>query len=464
MPTLADRAVTSGLSAFQEYTRCPADILADVDDQGSAAQEGFFRCGALVLFGHARSVAVSLSAPAALADVAGEFEGRAGRLRLPFNPTEVAVNLRTERYIDNRIPGGDNRLTVRSAVRQAYYAVRPLLPVSVRKHAQRLALRDWRRQTFPAWPVDTTVDDLMRAVFLRLFDAHGVDELPFIWFWPDGHSACAMMTHDVETAAGRDFSAALMQMEAEQNIRSAFEIVPEERYDVPDAYLQQIRDAGCEVCVHGLNHDGRLFVNERLFRERAVKINRYARQYGATGFRSPVMYRRVEWYDAFEFSFDMSLPNVAHLDPQRGGCCTVMPFFIGNVLELPLTTIQDYPLYNILNQWSMELWEQQCELLLRYNGLLSFIIHPDYTLSRRAQELYRELLAYLGRLRDERNVWTALPGQIDQWWRQRSRMRLEREGSSWRLAGEGSERARLAFACRDDGGVRYRIADTRSSR
>jgi hypothetical protein len=26
------------------------------------------------------------------------------------------------------------------------------------------------------------------------------------------------------------------------------------------------------------------------------------------------------------FAYDMSIPNVAHLDPQRGGCCTIMPF------------------------------------------------------------------------------------------------------------------------------------------
>ena len=37
------------------------------------------------------------------------------------------------------------------------------------------------------------------------------------------------------------------------------------------------------------------------------------------------MYRNQDWYDVFEFSYDMSVPNVAHLDPMRGGCCTVMP-------------------------------------------------------------------------------------------------------------------------------------------
>ena len=53
----------------------------------------------------------------------------------------------------------------------------------------------------------------------------------------------------------------------------------------------------------------------------------------------------------------MSVPNVAHLEPQRGGCCTVMPYFVGDVLELPLTTIQDYSLFHILGDYSTTLWK-----------------------------------------------------------------------------------------------------------
>ena len=67
------------------------------------------------------------------------------------------------------------------------------------------------------------------------------------------------------------------------------------------------------------------------------------------------MYREQEWFDAFEFSYDMSVPNAAHLEPQRGGCCTVMPYFVGDLLELPLTTTQDYSLFHILGDYSISL-------------------------------------------------------------------------------------------------------------
>ena len=119
-------------------------------------------------------------------------------------------------------------------------------------------------------------------------------------------------------------------------MRASFQLVPEGRYDIPPGVLDEIRRRGFEVNVHDLNHDGRLFTDRDEFRRRALRINAYAREFGARGFRSGVLYRRPEWYDALEIAYDMSVPNVGHLEVQRGGCCTVMPYFIGRIVELPL--------------------------------------------------------------------------------------------------------------------------------
>lgn len=108
-----------------------------------------------------------------------------------------------------------------------------------------------------------------------------------------------------------------------------------------------------EVNVHDLNHDGRLYWNRDEFLRRAAKMNEYAHKLGTKGFRSGVLYRNLEWYGAFEFSYDMSVPNVAHLHPQRGGCCPVLP----------------------------------C-----------------------AQKTYRTLLQYLAGIRSDADTWIALPG------------------------------------------------------
>jgi hypothetical protein len=235
--------------------------------------------------------------------------------------------------------------------------------------------------------------------------------------------------------------------------------VPEQRYSVRDAFLDSIRSRGFEINVHDLNHDGHLFAHRGEFARRARRINNYAREYGASGFRAAVLYRNTDWYDALEFSYDMSVPNVAHLDPQRGGCCTVMPYFIGNVLELPVTTTQDYSLFHILGDYSIQLWKRQIELILSYHGLISFIVHPDYLIPRQARRTYIELLECLSELRSAGKTWVALPSQINQWWRARNKMALVWENGRWRIEGEGKERARVAYAMLEDGRIRYRLAD-----
>ena len=203
------------------------------------------------------------------------------------------------------------------------------------------------------------------------------------------------------------------------------------------------------------------FEAKRNFWRASGKINEYRRQFKAEGFRSAVLYRRQEWYDALDFSYDMSVPNVAHLDPQRGGCCTVMPYFVGNMVELPVTTTQDYSLFHILEDHSIELWKQQIELITAKHGLISFIIHPDYITGRDERATYETLLAYLRELRAERNVWMPLPGEAASWWRQRSKMKLVQVDGAWQIEGEGRERARIAYASERDGELVYSFEPAR---
>ena len=169
------------------------------------------------------------------------------------------------------------------------------------------------------------------------------------------------------------------------------------------------------------------------------------------------MYRNIDWYDALDFSYDMSIPNVGHLDPQQGGCCTVLPFSIGKILELPVTTTQDYSLFHILNDYSIRLWKEQISLIREKHGLVSFIIHPDYIIAKRARRVYAELLQYLSELRSQRQVWIALPREVAAWWRLRSELTLVKAGGSWRIEGSGKDRARLAYATLVDGKLAYEL-------
>jgi len=291
----------------------------------------------------------------------------------------------------------------------------------------------------------------------------GLTKIPFIWFWPDGAANCLIMTHDVETLQGRNFTSQLMDLDDSYGFKSSFQVIPEKRYEVPDNYVHEIRNRGFEFNIHDLNHDGRLYRGRREFLRRAGKINGYVRRYNARGFRAGSMYRHQDWYDAFEFSYDMSVPNVAHLDATRGGCCTVMPYFVGKILELPAVTSQDYSLFHILNDYSIDLWKQQLALIRRRNGLMSFITHPDYLIERRARKVYESLLNYLRQMMNREKIWAALPRDVDTWWRARSQMHLVLREDEWEIVGPGKEKARVAYAIREGDRLVYELASVQRS-
>jgi hypothetical protein len=449
-----DRTVNQILS---DYYRVPEAGLGRVCAAPTSGELGFFRFGpAAICFGQCTSGVSATLENAELHDASKSAHVKDCKVQLPFDPVQIVENLRLERYV-NYLDTKHGRIIDHSLIRKTYYAIRELLPVSIRKHLQKVYLGGWRKLQFPNWPVDFTVDTIHEKILRLAMEAGGVRRVPFVWFWPQGAPNCLIMTHDVETAAGRDFTPTLMDLDHSYGIRSSFQVIPEKRYEVPDDYVQHMRSRGFEFNIHDLNHDGQLYQKRELFLERAKKINEYIKKYGATGFRAGVMYRNMDWYDAYEFSYDMSMPNVAHLEPQRGGCCTAFPFFVGKILEIPLTTCQDYSLFQILNDYSLSVWKKQLSLLQKRNGLMSFIAHPDYLIDRQARRAYESLLEYLRQIVENEKVWMALPGEVDQWWRARSQLKLVPAGDGWKIEGPDGDRARIAYATLDGDGIKYTV-------
>jgi len=453
----ADKIVNQSLS---DYYRIPMDLLAGVSHfaDAAASDTGFFQFGqGNICYGRSQS--------GVAADVAGSLAFNASldarrngtAIQLPFDFTEVIENLRQERY-RQRSSRGLERFASTEPIRKFYYLIRKYLPFRIRRQLQRIYFHDWKQMPFPVWPVDLTVDTLHEELLRLTMEVSGVKKLPFIWFWPEGAPNCLIMTHDVETSVGRDFTFNLMDLDDSYGFKASYQIIPEKRYQVPDGYISRIRSRGCEFNIHDLNHDGQLYSERAEFARRAVGINGYAHQYESQGFRAGAMYRRQDWYDVFEFSYDMSVPNVAHLEPLRGGCCTVMPYFIGKILELPLTTAQDYTLFHILNDYSIDLWKQQLAQIKRKNGLMSFLTHPDYLVERRARDVYESLLEYLRQTVTNERLWATLPGEVDRWWRARSQMKLIPRGNEWEIMGPERERARLAYAFLDEGRLVYELS------
>src|SRR5439155_26616601 len=106
----------------------------------------------------------------------------------------VVGNFNYERYA--RQPLNAPRRVARQPARYLYYILRPSLPTASKLLLQKWYLKGWHRLPFPHWPVDHTVDILMRRVLHLCLTSGKASEIPFIWFWPNGSSACAVMTHD----------------------------------------------------------------------------------------------------------------------------------------------------------------------------------------------------------------------------------------------------------------------------
>jgi hypothetical protein len=439
---------------FADYFCCPdsyAEFRIDEALDGGAG-DGFFRFGGELLC-YGRAAGQTASAPdGPIPDLLFMVQLDDASCVLPFEPTQVAESMRRERYVRTEGQSFSKRL-----IRQLYYLLRPLLPVRLRRPLQARWLRGWQDRPFPRWPVDSSVDRLFAQLMRLKLQASQERQIPFIWFWPEGSQACAVMTHDVETAAGLAFAEELMNINDRHGIKSSFQLIPAARYVVTEAIVQKIRNRGFDVNVHDLKHDGHLFDDAEEFGRAAEQINAHGVHFGSKGFRSGALYRNQEWFGALRFRYDMSVPNCAHLDPQRGGCCTVMPYFVGDILEIPVTATQDYSLFHVLKTYDQNLWREQIARIATVHGLISFIVHPDYLDQPEAVQAYESLLEQLTELRMREGLWIARPDEVDDWWRARHAMRLEETAEGWKISGEGAARARIAFAALEGDRLVYKF-------
>jgi hypothetical protein len=439
------------MTTLGDFYRLPEPWVRFTCNEDISPRSGFFTFGeGAIGFGRCSSISPVASCERTLPDALVYADAQKDLVSLPFDLDEIVRNLRHEEYMSAQTQSFTGRLA-----RNAYYYLRPILSVRIRKYLQRAYLAGWRDISFPRWPVDRSVDRIMERTLALGIKASGADSVPFIWFWPEGYQSSAIITHDVETSVGRDFCSTLMDLDDSCCMKSAFQVIPEHRYEVPASFLASIRDRGFELNVHDLNHDGRLFSDENTFFQRATAINEYGKQFGARGFRAGIMYRNQKWLHALDFEYDMSVPTVAHLEPQRGGCCTTMPYFVDKVLELPLTTTQDYALFNILGERNIEIWEREIEAIHCNHGLITILVHPDYIIEKWAQDLYLKLLRHIANRAASDRIWLTTPGEVNDWWRYRSKLSLKQEGENWHVLGDSEHRSRIAYASLDGDSVRY---------
>ena len=337
-----------------------------------------------------------------------------GSVYVPFDLEEAYANYVLERWVSATAVRALSERQLR-----LYYRVKRLVPRRFLLAARRAFIRRGSPPEFPAWPFEHGVDRLLRFTARCLLEAADVDEAAFPWFWPHGHHAAVILTHDVESAAGLRGAVDIANLEESRGLRSSFNIVGDE-YDIDPGVIRELTERGFEIGLHGLHHDRSLFSSREEFERQAPALDEAARRLGASGFRSPATYRVQSWIGELPVAYDASVPHSDPYEPQPGGCCTLWPYMLGDVVELPYTLPQDHTLFNLLQHDTADVWLRQVAIIEEHAGLIQCLSHPDpgYLGRPKTRAIYA---AFLDALVARETLWKALPRDVADWWRRRER-------------------------------------------
>jgi peptidoglycan/xylan/chitin deacetylase (PgdA/CDA1 family) len=350
-------------------------------------------------------------------DQASILRDQAGNVALPFDPEACRQNLLRELYVG----GGTGRgARIRRLVNRGYYLAKPVLPRTVQLMLRRRFLAVQQRSTFPRLPGDDAQHLLAALVFALVEEVAG-EPLPWLDFWPDGYRWCLSLTHDVEHGHGLAHMPVVIEAERRRGFVSAVFLVPERDYRVSAGFLKDLRDAGCEVGLHGLHHDGR-DLQPGTFERRLPRMQRYAQEWGAVGFRSPATHRRWDAVAQLGLEYDSSYSDVARFEPQPGGTCSILPFSIGRTVELPLSLPMDHTLFEILQKDDHAPWVEKATWIRDRGGLAMMLTHPDYLVDPTRLRAYEQFLDWA---REDGSCWAALPRDVAAWWRARAATSIE---------------------------------------
>jgi len=303
-----------------------------------------------------------------------------------------------------------------------YYTLKPFIPRRLQLWMRRIWVRFKLRKCGSVWPID---------------ERAGAP--PEGWTgWPEGRRFAVVLMHDVDTEKGQQMSLELAKIDEEMGFRSSFNFVPE-GYDVSPEVRRILMEKGFEVAVHGLKHDGKLFLSREKFLKQASRINRYLKEWGSVGFVSPSMHRNLEWMHHLDIEYDASTFDTDPFEPQPEGVSTIFPFFVpcsssitsadsvpkpqsasvkgpiyfpffpssnsinpinptnpmnsmnsmnsinsinstnpNGFVELPYTLPQDFTLFVLMKEKDITIWKKKLDWIVKQGGMALFITHPDY--------------------------------------------------------------------------------------
>jgi hypothetical protein len=293
-----------------------------------------------------------------------------------------------------------------------------LIPFRLRTTLNRARIHALRQQhqgenPFPADPVETSLDDFRRGMWVAASKLAGVEVAA------TASEKVLVLTHDLDESFGWAGVRQLRDVERDLGVVSAVGVLSK-RYTLPEGHLEWLLDEGCEVYSHGYLHDGLLpYVPVEQLRAR---LGHFFDAYPSVanqvkGFRSGQLVRSPEMFEVVAefFEYDMTPPTVELGGPHgwRTGCGTTTPFDgPKGLVHLPLTLPQDYFLRGVDRRGPDDIarvWSAVAERVWAAGGVAVHLVHPDNIV--RWPDLLRAYQMFLVEALDA-GASVRLPGQV----------------------------------------------------
>jgi len=304
------------------------------------------------------------------------------------------------------------------------------VPVAIRNVLFNLLVKSKPDPKWPHWPIEKSVE-LIRYLYIKSIVIKLRKRIPYIFFWPKNKQFAVAVTHDCDTKSSFKNIRKIRDIEKKYGIISCWNILSN-KYEIDKNMLKWLKKENCEIGLHGYNHDNKLpFLEKDKIIKRIDSASNLIQEFGIKGFRSPSLLRNKKFLELLSnyFLYDSSTCDTDILSPVavRSGTCTVFPFFINKMVEIPITMPQDYRLIrlNKTENQIFEIWRNKIDFLRQVNGIVVLLTHPDSHIfgNDKYLNVYEKILKYLTSFEDG---WFTLPCEIGKWWNERDKASIKK--------------------------------------
>ena len=322
------------------------------------------------------------------------------RLNLDLDINDTIDCILAERYLKSKRPWT-------SYLPFHYHLVPGSIRVLIAQWLTGLHSLKRQRVNFPNWPEDITVDLLKRTIRGKLSQIK----------WPEEKKYAVCLTHDIDTNKGFKPAEKFLHLEAEFGVKSCWFVVLK-NVEFGGRFFHEVLKGENEVACHGDNHDESLpYLSQSEICSRLEKYRNTIKEYNMKGFRSPSLLRTPTLLRAISefFEYDSTFPDteISARPPYRSGCCSIFPYRLGKLMELPLTLPQDSTCVFLKKtpEEILKLWLNKLSWIKEMGGLATLNIHPDshFGMKGKIFDIYRSFLEIVTK---DTKAWVITPAEV----------------------------------------------------